>query len=231
MKNLLFLVAVLGAITCSFGQGQINFNNSASTLITSTIIFPGVGETPIAPNTPGNFSSFYFGLFVAPMGTPAPLTSFTDQRVGLHDPNWQFVGAYAVNSTAPTGAGRLQNPGSPAIAGFAGGTTVNFIIRGWSANMGTTWAQVVAFIDATPNVLSTTYGTSAMAVNAILGGGGTPLPIPTAWGLGSSQVSGLVLYPQMPEPSAFALAGLGLAGSILYRRCLTAKAQNHRRSI
>jgi PEP-CTERM motif-containing protein len=218
MKHLLVLTTFLGVVACSFGQGQINYNNSATTLATSTINPTGAGATPIGPNTVGSPNLFYFGLFVAPMGTPAPLTSFTDQRVGLHDPNWQFVGAYAVNSTAATGAGRLQNPGSPAIAGFPGGSTVNFIVRGWSANMGTTWAEVVAFIDAIPNDLGTTYGTSAMAVNAILGGGGTPLPIPSAWGLGASQISGLALFKQTPEPGTFALAALGVATATVLRR-------------
>jgi PEP-CTERM motif-containing protein len=218
MKKILFS-AFIGAALSSFGQGQINFNNSASTLIRNGWDPSFFSTAPIAPNTAGSPNPFYFGLFVAPQGTPAPAYDFYDQRVGLHDPNWQFAGAYAVNSTAATGAGRLQNPGSPAIAGFPGGSTVNFIVRGWSANMGTTWAQVVAFIDADPNNFYTIYGTSPMAVNAILGGGGTPLPIPTAWGLGASQVPGFVLFRQDgPEPSTFALMSLGAALSILYRR-------------
>jgi PEP-CTERM motif-containing protein len=216
MKKLVLLAAFLGAVVCSYGQGQIQLNNSASTLIRISDNL-GLTSVPLPPNTASTPNPFYFAIFVAASGTPAPVSSISDQTVGLHDPNWQFAGAYAVNSTSAAGAGRLQNPGAPALAGFPGGSTINFIIRGWSANMGTTWNQVVSFIDANPNAPGTTYGTSVMAVNSILGGGGTPLPIATAWGLGSTQIPGLTLYT-VPEPSTLALAGLGVAALLGLRR-------------
>jgi PEP-CTERM motif-containing protein len=216
MKKLLSLTALFATVVCCFGQGQISWNNSATTLIRISDNL-GLTSVPLPPNTASTPNPFYFAIFVAASGTPAPASSISDQTVGLHDPNWQFAGAYAGNSTAAAGAGRLQNPGQPNIAGYPGGSTINFIVRGWSANMGTTWNQVVSFIDANPNAPGTAYGTSVMAVNSILGGSGSPLPIPSAWGLSASQIPGLTLYA-VPEPSTLALAGLGVAALLGLRR-------------
>ena len=71
-------------------------------------------------------TTYHFGLFIAPVGTPAPATNWA-WGVGIDDPNWQFVAAYTMNSTAAAGAGRLQNPGIATVLGYAAGTNVNFI--------------------------------------------------------------------------------------------------------
>src|SRR5262245_6265432 len=79
-------------------QGLINWNNTASTLIS---VYAGPGTSPMGP-MPVRVSpetTYYLGLYVAPLGTPAPSWE--------HDPNWQFApAAYATNAT--TAAGRMQ---------------------------------------------------------------------------------------------------------------------------
>ena len=197
MKKLLALAALVGMTAMSYGQGQISWNNTSGTLIS-------VGGTSMPANSPvSSATTYWFGLFYAPVGTAAPASGLQ----GIDDPNWQLVSAYAQNSTAASGAGRFLNPGNATIPGFAAGTSVNFIIRGWqSTSGGSDWAAAksgLAYI-----------GNSALGT-ALLGGGAIPLPI--AFGVGAGQVGGFNLVP-VPEPSSMALAGLGAASLLLFRR-------------
>lgn len=201
MKKLLTLAALLGMTAVSFGQGQILWNNTSGTLISLN----GASMPANNPVTPA--TSFYFGLFVAPLGTTPPLMTGQGGFDGVGDANWQFVGAYAVNSTAAAGAGRFQNPGTATINGYASGTSVSFLIRGWqSSSGGGDWAA------ARPGL--TYLGTSAVG-SALLGGG--PIPLPSAFGVGAGQVGGFNVVP-IPEPSSMVLAGLGAASLLLFRR-------------
>jgi len=167
------LAACLTCFACSavtttlFAQGQINWNNTATTLIS-------VSGAPM-PVQVSPATTYYFGLFVAPLGTPAPS--------GINDPNWQFVAAYAMNSTAAAGAGRMQNPGTATVNGFAIGTEVNFIVRGWqSVSGGADWPA------AWPGTLAVGQSTLGTAVL-----GGATIPTPLAFGTGAGQIGGFVL--------------------------------------
>jgi hypothetical protein len=202
MKKLLTLAVLVGATTLSFAQGTLLWNNTASTLIS----LDG-SATPVRGADP--MSVVNLGIFIAPFGTPAPAPS----PAGFSDPNWQFVGAYGLNSTAAAGAGRMANPGQATIAGFAPGTTVNFIIAGWRTTTGGVAADWSA---ARNNLLS--YGHSSLGF-LILGGGA--IPDSAAFGTTSSttvqQVGGFNVVT-VPEPSSMALAGLGAASLLLFRR-------------
>jgi hypothetical protein len=200
MKKLAVFVAFIGFGTFAFAQGQMNWNNTSSTLITDAAI-GGPMPVRVSPQT-----TYNFGLFVAPFGTPAPLPGMA----GVYDPNWQSVVAYTLNSTAATGAGRMQNPGLATVPGYASGSTVSFVIRGWqSFSGGTDWEA------AKPGLFN--YGQSELGY-LILGGGA--LPSPSAFGTVDSpnfkQVGGFVIG--IPEPSTVALTGLGLLGLRLGRR-------------
>lgn len=163
----------LACLACStvatnlFAQGQINWNNSATTLIS-------VNGSPMPART-NSASTYYFGLFIAPLGTPAP--------AGIDDPNWQYVVAYATNNMVT--AGRLQNPGTATVIGFDAGTSVNFIVRGWQS-----WSGGADWPAAKPGL--EIVGQSAMGT-ATLGGlapGGLFYPSPSAFGGGVGQIAG-----------------------------------------
>lgn len=112
------------------------------------------------------------------------------------------------------------------MAGWAAGTYNNIVLVGWSANLGTTWAEVSA------ELIATYFGASFPA-NAFFGesmiGYLTPNEAsPGAAIFGSAaDANGLpiynpatdpmVLYPS-PEPSTLALAGLGGLSLWLFRR-------------
>jgi len=199
MKKLLTIAALVSATTFSFAQGTLNWANQTTTLIS---LSGGVMPARTTPET-----TFNFGLFIAPIGTQPPAMTGAGGIDGIADANWQLVAAYSQNSTSvAAGAGRLP-AGTATIAGFNSGTSVNFIIRAWqSSTGGADWAA------ARPGL--TFLGTSALGT-AILGGGAFPLPV--AFGTGAGQIGGFNVVP-IPEPSSMALAGLGAASLLLFRR-------------
>jgi hypothetical protein len=160
-------------------QGTINWNNTASTLIS---LNGSSMPVRVSPET-----TYYFGLFVAPFGTPAPTS--------IYDPNWEFVAAYGTNSTAAAGAGRMQNPGIAALVGFDAGSTVNFIVRAWqSTTGGADWPAARSGL-----IVS---GQSALGT-AVLGGG--PYPVAGAFGPGAGQISGFGFGCLECTPPVFAV--------------------------
>lgn len=199
MKKIIAILALAATTSLSFSQGVINWNNTAGTLISlNGSALPA--NSPISPET-----SFHFALFIAPVGTAAPSGGLLN--LGLDDENWQQVAGYAVNSTAAAGAGRFQNPGTATVNGFAAGTSVHFLIRGWqSTTGGADWGAAR---------LGLTYIGQSAVGTALLGGG--PIPTPSAFGVGEGQIGGFNLAP-VPEPSSLALAGLGAASLLIFRR-------------
>lgn len=69
-------LACYSITTSLFAQGQINWANTSGTLISVNGVSMPVNNPP-SPST-----TYYFGLFIAPFGTPAPL----DGIAGIGDP-------------------------------------------------------------------------------------------------------------------------------------------------
>jgi len=157
--------------TSLFAQGQINWNNTSATLIS---VYANGSSIPV-PVRVSPETTYHFGLFIAPPGTPAPTS--------VHDPNWQFAVAYASNSAAV--AGRIQGAGTATIPGYAVGTNVNFIIRAWqSLSGGADWPAA--------NQTLIIAGNSPMGT-ATLGGfvpGVGTYPNPSAFGEGPGSIGG-----------------------------------------
>jgi hypothetical protein len=200
MKKLLTLTLLLGLTASSFGQGSVIWANPTATLISLDPDGPGGQPAVSLPVRLDAGTTYNFGLFLAPVGTAGPVDN--------NDPNWQQVSAYALNSTAAAGAGRMLNPGTATnIAGFGPGTSANFIVRAWqSTSGGADWSA------ARPGL--TWIGTSSLGT-LIVGGGA--FPVPSSFGVAPGQIGGFVVNP-VPEPSSMALAGLGAASLLLFRR-------------
>jgi len=202
MKKLFTLTALIGFHALAFGEGTMVWNNTSSTLIIDATI-GGAMPVRVSPQT-----TYYFGLFIAPYGTPAPLPGLA----GVYDPNWQNVVSYTMNSTAVGGAGRMQNPGTTTISGYAPGETVSFIIRGWQSSAG-----VADWQAAKVGLTLYNYGQSDLGYVPL---GGGVLPNWTAFGLVHEayvkQIGGFVIG--VPEPSNLVLIGLGAVASLVFRR-------------
>jgi hypothetical protein len=156
-----------------------------------------------------------YALFAA----PSTVTSVS----GVTDPNWSFLGVYATNTTSASG-GRLNGGLVILSPAYAVGSTFSFLVRGWSSSIaGQDWSAAQTFMhnfEADPNASGSAgqlFGASDIAVMQV-GGGGLPPQFVFATTPGTSVQGFLLDQVPIPEPSIFALIGLGGATVLIFRR-------------
>lgn len=206
MKKLLGIVTLAGATLYASAQGTVNFVNTSGTLLSAG------GTSMLSRNNGG---TYYFAVFLAPSTT----VTAAGQASTLTDPNFQIVGTYNTNSATANGA--LVNRAAVDVGtsrGYQPGTTVDFIVRGWSANAGLTWAEALAFYNGGSPAADMWIGQSLVGNDILLGGGA--IGNTALFGVGIQQIGGfnMPLVPSIPEPSSMVLAGLGAASLLLFRR-------------
>jgi len=206
MKKIIATLSLMAvASMAAFGQGQIAFANGSTTLISTN----GAGNVTGAAG--GAIGSFYYALFYSTSGT----TLGTMTQLGS-------LGTNTVAAGRMTGGTGSIN--SPALPGITAGTMVNFLVVGWSANLGSTYSQATAnFATGTTSDSGPGFrGVSSLA-NLIVGGGTTPIPTlmgTTALTGGQLQAPGfqLLMTTVTPEPGTMVLAGLGGLSLLALRR-------------
>ncbi len=156
----------------------------------ATLISTQTGTTVSTMSGPSG--SFYFGLLT---GTAAAGP-------------FAFGGIYATN--VGTANGRFIG-GTQAVNGWAPGTTMFYEIAGWASSLGATFNP--AWLTTPPNGF---FGISGVG-SGVAGGGPQSLPPLPVFGGTSGIQSGFTLS-QVPEPTSMALAGLGAAALLIFRR-------------
>jgi hypothetical protein len=189
------MLGVCAVAAGAFAQGTVQFFPTASTLSSAKDAQGNVAATS------GAAGSFYYGLLTAATAN-GPFT---------------FSGTYATNLTA---AGYFGSPAARTVTGWAAGATMSYEVAMWSSSLGATW-NPNWLIGNFGNVTTGVFGLSAVATG-VSGGLGTPatLPLPLfsstgiSTGILGTQIGGTVV----PEPSSMALAGLGAAALLIFRR-------------
>ncbi len=189
MQRVFLLLMLIGVM--AHGQTGVHFANNSLTPITTNSVLGGPVTGPIS-----GLGSYYFALFIAPTGT-------------LDTSAFNFTGYYATNIAAPG----LFFRGSVII--FAG--TSSFIVRGWSANIGSDFASVQTYL-ANPT-FDGWYGESQIATVTPSGEAfpSAPLFHPDS-AFGRIPGFNLNMYSAVPEPSAVVLGLLGGAALFFFRR-------------
>jgi hypothetical protein len=201
----LFLAAPL---TTALAQGEVDFENFNNSLIYTNSVHNGPATGPISgpAGTPNPFQpgAYTFALFAAP-------TSRTTVDASLF--GWDLVAINGVNTATPglmTG-NYLYNGTADDVLGWGAGEAANFLVVGWSSNIGDTWGAAVSWWNnGNPNAgPSGWFGISGIAEDVVVGG--NPYPIPTIFGpTPTYEIQGFTLnLYEVPEPSIFALAGAG----------------------
>lgn len=213
MKKLIGTLMIAALATSVFAQGTVAFQNQTglvkawtSTTDSTLVTVPKGGA--------------YVQLISAASGTQlanAALTSFSSLSAFLTaNPGWS-VPDPALSSTTPAlmnfGAG-LFNAGTLSLVGIAGGANANYAVIGWTGNFAT---YDLAYAAAFANPAASFIGISAVATTATGNPGSTPPGTPVSL---RPTFAGLTLAPvaAIPEPSTFALAGLGVAALLALRR-------------
>ncbi|MGA3284794.1 MAG: PEP-CTERM sorting domain-containing protein [Verrucomicrobiota bacterium] len=228
-KLVLTAIALVAGATLGYSQGNIILVNSVSTFYISTngtSIGLGTGVA-YGPSTSYYYEVLDSTVVVASTGNQL-LFNLANQAL------WQDSGVSgdSNNSLKKGGIADSPNPvsaahwGAPTGNDYTTGPTDYYIVVGWSANLGTTWAIAEANLNNNSwQSLSTTpwFGTSAVAYQEA-GGGTDALPAVSVWGspaqsglAGAGLTTGFQLLP-VPEPSTMVLAGLGGLSLLLFRR-------------
>jgi hypothetical protein len=224
MKKAIVMLCASLITVGAYAQGFVGFANNANTLArTNSSIWSPISNDPnlgVGGSAAGlaQGGQFNFGLFIRPGNVVTLETNVWDPSAG-----WIYTGTYATN----TSNGRFS-VGSTVVPGWAPGSTVEFIVAGWSRNLGGVDSASVSnlltklFIGETFTIPGY-FGVSA----ASYGGAAAAPPTPSfplfgstgATGSGLPIQSGFTMYSvPVPEPATFALAGLGAAALMVLRR-------------
>jgi hypothetical protein len=222
MKNKIGIIAVvLTAAYSGFSQGEVEFQNSSQTKISV--------NTQGAPATFSAISganSYYFALFnsvtattVAGVGSVAEIpTSANPGSYAFSDPNWTLDGYGASVSKAGTFAATTvdaalftQIPGQPQAS--------QFVVIGWSANIGSTIASLQSFFAGTDaGVTSGFVGESVVSGSITTGTAGSSSAPPALFATAAPYIQAFDLAYTVPEPSSIALGVMGAASLLALRR-------------
>jgi len=228
-KLILTSLALVAGVTLGYSQGAITIANTASGYLISTNTgTPQVSGVVGAAGTGG--SSYYYTVLAAAYGgaTPSEANSAL-ANTGI----WTWTGLLAANSGLTKGG--VGNPntttsaagtfGLPTGASYSTAPTEYYVIVGWSANEGTSWATVATELQNNNLVAGGYFGVSPVAYNEagganslgtvnLLNGGSATTGL-----AGSGLTGGFDLYQvQVPEPSSIALGVMGAASLLALRR-------------
>jgi hypothetical protein len=172
---------------------------------------PG-GTTGLASGSGAAPSGYYYAL----LGQLYTGTLVNSTYATLLTDGWSYSGDTGVNGLS---AGRIAGGANfQTTAGFAVGVNNQFIIAGWSSNLGTTWAAVSAQLASgvwTPSGVAPGF----FGVSSVGTGLGSASPPEAILNVAGAITTGFTLYAvPVPEPATFALAGLGGLALLAFRR-------------
>jgi len=216
MKKLVVIAALSLTAVAAFGQGSLVFGNNFA----GSFIMPIFGPDPANPllALSGAPSTSRVSGVVPTTGTTVyggPLlqgTGYTLQLwAGTTSANLQplYTTTFRTSSTDKLPAGLVSGQVGVTIPGVDAGQQAFYQVRVWGNAGGTltTWAQGVS---------GGTYGSSAVVLSGPLGGqdagGGLHSP------MNSTDWTSFNLITNVPEPTSLALAGLGAAAMLIFRR-------------
>ena len=227
MKKTLVTIALSSIVAAStYAQGLVVFNNTSTTKISTNSVAGGAATG----TTVATAGAFYYALFFSATATTvngsASAVAPTATAIGTYvtsDGNWTANGILG-SSSASTGRFASTSPngdGSTTVTGLAAGATGNFVVLGWSANIGTTLSDLTAWLAAPTFQAGQTYYVGESIVGTQTAGNGGSIPNPGLFGTVSPGISGFTLgavAAPIPEPGTMALAALGGASLLLFRR-------------
>jgi len=228
MKKLAVTLSVLAVAAGAFAQGSVSVNNSGTTLFSTNgaAVSAGTGST-----SSSSVTRFFYEVLTA----PSTVTTVDSSLQALLSGPWSDTSQGGGNSGI---AGRENGLGTT-VQNWAVGVQQSFVVVGWSANLGTTWAQVSVELSgatlsggkwtggsfSTTDTLNGYLGATVVGVRQAGGVvGTTTIATPGLFGSaadaqGTPITTGTALFVvPTPEPTSMALAGLGIAAGLVLRR-------------
>jgi hypothetical protein len=201
-----FAAALATSSSIVHGQGTVSFRTGPNIYIATNSVRggPSTGLT-----WPSSFASnaYYYALLVAPTNQTTVDVTFA---------GWTFTGNYATNRTAGYVYGDYGSDPSVIVPGYYPGDAANFVVVGWSSNVGHNWNIVAPLFESGAIAGLGFSGISQVGVGLVLAGGGTPPA--TVFGAPPQQIPGFTLNAPIPEPSFGPLLVLGAVAARVLRR-------------
>lgn len=219
MKKIASIIAVVGCVAASYGQGYVTvagtYQNYIDTSALTAAWGGGVAVTPTSTQIGNLASGQSYNMALLTSTSANPMTTLFGSGSELAS-TWQDTGLLGHNTTF---AGRLSI-GTSVVANNAPiGAVQSWVLVAWSANLGSSWAQIAPLLAAGNFNQAGYLGWSAVGSGAAAAAPPTPsLTIQGASGsIIPSGISMLSTVP-VPEPGTMALAALGGASLLLFRR-------------
>jgi len=214
MKKTLLTLALVAATAAAFAQGKDKVQNDGASPITladSNHVLPadvgvaGLAVVTSGPSLPSGIrldGALYWG------------TSSSSLALAVNGAGPGVNPSVLNPASGGSGVAGVLNPQSIQVTGNGGGTPVFVQLKVWDAAYATyDLAFAAGSYTGQNNIFQMTFGTS-IAYNSTLNGGGSTW---TAAGNASPLVVG-VPGSVTPEPGTMALAGLGAAAMMVFRR-------------
>ena len=223
-KTIAILALAAVAASSSFAQGLVFFSNQNSTKISTNAAVGGAAQGVLAQTA----GQYYFALFYSTtqttVGGSTGAFAGTNSTYVFNASGWSDAGLLGTNSG--TVGGRFASSintdaaNNATVNGLAGVTAASFVIIGWSANLGTL-AQVESFMNGNNPLAQAAgwFGESSVSGLITTGNGGKQVT-PATVGVSSPQIGAFYLGEVIPtpEPGTLALAALGGASLLMFRR-------------
>ena len=245
MKKILTLIAISGISVAAFAQGTVNWSTPGANLIAQTNagVFSGFVSSVGSPTganvstaTPGGGTSLYYFALLTSTGLSVAPTALSAFNGGSLSTAWLSTGLLQTNGAGANG--RISPVGGAVTAALAANTTAgvsqNYIMVGWSANLGTDWATVLNHLNNWATFQSSIVGNGFFGVGGSVGTQSlsTASPGTVVIGINAGQINNttagsgfagpmqlnLLGVTPTPEPGTMALAALGGASLLLFRR-------------
>jgi hypothetical protein len=216
MKKLLGIMAITALAASAFAQGTVTIGNQTGLVKSWT----SMSDQTIMSVAKG---SGFVELIAAPKGTSlTPLFTYSGALNNIGTMHYGTLSAFLAANTAwavPSGA---NNPGpvglgpgvfanaNATINNILPGASADYIMLGWNGTATTVDGAIAAW-----NAGTAMFGESAIATTTTADPTATPAGLPVSL---KGTFAGVTLIGQVPEPSTFALAGLGAAAMLILRR-------------
>lgn len=209
MKKLILTTLMSVATVAAFAQGTVNFSNLSTALASppdrlvrfgdnfGTIGEPALGAPASTNIHSGLVAQLFYGASTA---SASSLVAVSTAPGGLRASTSASVGTWFGNGTRT-------------LTGFNPGDTLNLQVRVWDITKGTDY-NVVTDPANRANYLGNWFGASAIFQYTITT---NPTPAPSESNMNNFAGFSLTFVP-VPEPTTFALLGLGAGALLAFRR-------------